>query len=463
MLKKIPKTLKLILVKKLKESEVSHYHSHSSNDGRRLFLINPVPSKNTSSVKLHDLYRYHYNNYNEEELYYEFIQNTGFKIRLNYNTYRYRNYTSMPTIEVYHEKFKDLPYQPIIYINYTQLLNLLGRYGGNLGANGEFPGTYKIEIVTTGHYPIYEFICEDNMDHRSLVSSKYGELLETVKRTSTWIPGNVYVLSNRDVVLYLGSAKNIKYRKRYYTYSNEIINLFSTDFYSIDYLFGEDNSSVPYTVSANNSLVVRLFNYRTNTEDFSYFFNPDLSRIVSVKDFISTFIRDLLIDNKSDLGFIKLGDKTKQLAAIDLGKLVNFSSDFYKDNVLEDIINELSYNIENNKIVVNDKTKGIFLSEYFIKLNELPQIKYESLKFVLQSYKYLFDFYAEKYPSISHSNVEDVIKSVINYTPGDCSDWRSGSLTKFSKNFKTLLDGDSRFGEVDKDALKNIIIEIYDK
>ena len=56
MLSKIPKTLKVGLVKKLSNSD-SEYVRYS-NEGKRLFLINPIPKKEASNSKTKSVFYY---------------------------------------------------------------------------------------------------------------------------------------------------------------------------------------------------------------------------------------------------------------------------------------------------------------------------------------------------------------------------------------------------------------------
>ena len=209
MLSKIPKTLKVGLIKNLKRED-NNYIKYS-NEGKKMFLINPVPKKEASTNKLRSIFSYHYGHkYAWDEMTFVEIPNSGFKLKINYLSYGWRCYTPMPSIEIYHDSFKELSYQPYINISYRQLMDILTSCGGKLNPNGEFPGTFKIKVGTTGHYPCYDLVKEDNYDHLDQLSIKYGELLETSRRTRNWIPGNIYVLSDREVVLYLGKAKNIK-------------------------------------------------------------------------------------------------------------------------------------------------------------------------------------------------------------------------------------------------------------
>lgn len=463
MLSKIPKTLQIELVKEVstKHPEYIRY----SNEGKMLFLINPLPKKEASSLKKRSIIIYHHgNNYNHDEIAFTDIPNTGFKLKINYHTQGWRNYSTMPCIEIYHEKFKDLSYQPCINITYDHLRELLMMCEGKLELNGEFPGTFKIKIGTTGRYPNYYFIKESGNYYHYLdsLSIKYGELLETTKKTSKWIPGHTYVLSDRQVVLYIGRAKNIRSDVRhYYDCSTTLTKLFASN--DLRGSLGLSTKNAFY--SENNALVIRLFSHYTDEKVLSDFLDPESGTIITMEKFISEFIKNMNVSDSFGIYYLKLGEKNKCPKAIDLGKMVNFCQDFYKDDIINDLVLELNHKIDCGKLDFNDKTKYMFYSDWFCdKISADVQLKDSIFKQFIESSHYLMEYHLDKYSSkTDESTMDRLINSILGYSKGESCDWRDTSLIRFAEDIKTILEGKTVFGEISKEYLKDTIRNKYIK
>lgn len=456
MLSKIPKTLQVDLIR---EDRIRYPNFISySNEGKMLSLINPLPKKEASDLKKRSIITYHYsNNYVQDDIVFTDIPNTGFKLKMNYHTYGWRGYSVMPSIEVYHEKFKDLSYQPYINISYNHLMELMIMCGGKLEPNGEFPGTFKIRVCTTGCYPNYTFIKESDINYHCLdrLSIKYGELLETTNKTSKWIPGHIYVLSDRQVVIYLGRAKNIRADIRYREYSTSMTKLFASN----DLRSSLGLSSKNNYYSENNALVIKLFSHYSEEKISLEFLSSDTGTTVTMERFVSKFIKDINICDSFGIYYLKLGEKNKCPKAIDLGKIVNFNQDFYKDDIINDLVQEINHKIDCGKLNFNENTKYMFYSDWFSsKISTDAYIKDSMLKQFFISYDYLLDYHMSKYSSkTDDSTIDKVINSILNYSKGEAGDWKDNSLVKFASDVKTILDGKSVFGEISKEYLKNTI------
>lgn len=134
------------------------------------------------------------------------VNNSGFKVRLT--PHMYRGYL---LLELIHPEFDNLNYQPSI-ICYS-LPTCLSKSGGYLN-NWEFPGTYKLNIVSLGFNQKYELISESGEDSYTEMSIKIGEVLNSkIKRSSKLEPGYFYCLNNRDLFLCLGKISNAKVYK----------------------------------------------------------------------------------------------------------------------------------------------------------------------------------------------------------------------------------------------------------
>ena len=451
MLSKIPKTFKIGLINKVVDSST---YTKYSNNGKRLFRINPIPKKEATPTKLRSITEYHYHDYKDTIKYID-VLNTGFTIKLNTSNYDWRYYNSLPIIELYHDKFKDLPYQPYISISYHHLLQLLSTVEGKLLEGAEFPGTFKIKVVSTGHYPIYFLVNENCPKDLDKLSIRYGNLLETVNRTSKWIPGHMYVLSDRSVLLYVGKIKDIVVeRSSYYNYSTTLYNLFDA---TCSNLFSDSSKK---SISENNALVIRLYKY--NSEDYSHVLNPDLSKLVDMKSFIDNFFNKKVIGDEVNLMYLKLKDNHFPLAT-DFGKLVNFSSEFFEDDLLPMFIERVENKVKSGKIQYEENTKDLYFSPWIRQyIQVLPSVSSSILKEILASNKYLIDEHVSGFPLGIKGAETELLNSIINYKKGDSRSWKDSALFKFSEDIKKLLNGDNPvFGKIERDILINMLSELY--
>jgi hypothetical protein len=180
--------------------------------------------------------------------------------------------------------------------------------------------------------------------------------------------------------------------------------------------------------------------------------------------FITEYINSILVTDNFEIGFIKLGENNKLPRAINLGKLVNFSQDFHKDDITEDLIQELNYKMNCGKLNFNEKTKYMYYSEWFCsRISVTGKLKTLVLKEFIKSYKYLLDYHTSRQLTVDASTIDKIIESILNYKKGDSTDWKDGSLANFASNMKNILTGTTVYGEVNKDEIKKLILEEYDK
>jgi hypothetical protein len=464
MLYRIPKTLKIGLLSSEKFIEERYFGHTYSITGKKLFCINPLPKKEATGTKRDAINYYHYQNI-KDNIHYVDVPNTGFRLRLNLAHRGYRNYSPMPIIELLHDSFDKLSYQPYITIEHHHLMELLSLVNGNLN-NTEFPGTYKLRIISTGRYPTYFFIKEDSLNHLDILSTKYGELAETVKRTSKWIPGYVYTLPDRTTVLYIGKAKNL-IKSSYCDYSTTLYGLFnfdSNDLIADDYL-GKTRRSI----NENNAIVINLYR---NTQDYSDLLNPCLDPI-DMKTFASNFIEDYCANDSGRknkyLSFYRVIDG-KLPRAHCLGKMLNLNSEFSENDILPSFIEDLETFIRNK--INNEglsslyKLEGLLCSPWLNHLvAEDDSIKYELISrlFSSENNKYIINYHTSKFKNNNYAKpvlAAKVIDSMLNYVSGTDSTWKNNGLVNFTTNLKNLLNNNTRFGNVDKDVIYNIISQL---
>lgn len=297
-LSNIPKTLTVALIdsKDFIDFGKKEGFVPSSNEGKTLVEIKPVPSKfQLKNVRLrHEQYRLgsNYSNSNEKKLkvFNKVVNNSGFKLRLNMTSYVYRYYNYMVRLEILHPDFDKLSYQPFIDIPYSYFLECLKQCDGVLGKYCELPGTWKIEIIKTGEYPYYNFYLEgeENISYFRSLSIEYGKRLEEIGKTSKWIPGHMYVNNSKEVFIYLGDVLNacIARRSNYRTEIRHVFEVTGSIQAEIYKDTGKYNQSY-YKYPTPTKLVMRM-----NEENLNIYLSLFKQKTVSFNDIISILYRN---------------------------------------------------------------------------------------------------------------------------------------------------------------------------
>ena len=272
------------------------------------------------------------------------INNSGFRVKLTPH-----RYYGSPLLELIHPEFDNLSYQPSITC--YSLFECLSKSGGYLN-NWEFPGTYKLGIVSLGYNQKYELISESGEDSYTEFSIKIGEVLSyKIKKSSNLEPGYFYCLNNRDLFLCLGKVDKPKVYKSF-PKSKSTVSTPDLLFESLGY-YETVESSIE-----SGYLIIPIRN--TEIRDYLKFF---IGKTVTLYELISNIpynIAEPLIFHR----WLCMGCINKVPASKVLEERINIET-LTQEDILETSKSAVLSMIKNKKISFNDDTFSAFA--YFAK------------------------------------------------------------------------------------------------
>lgn len=211
-------------------------------------------------------------------------------------------------------------------------------------------------------------VVEDNSNSEFINAKKVGKLLSTEKLTSKWIPGHLYLLKNREKVLYLGNIKNV-ISKGYWDWKNTYLfaNVINEFYLNCD------------SVDSENLLTITIL---INPEDYigstsnQIQFNIDTYKGWNFSNFLREYLSNKIIPNNYYESSFTILPKSKP--AVDLGEYIEvIDSDI--TTIFKSIINfMISDLIVDNRIeseIRNNATLKYFLSAVPELINENQTIK----------------------------------------------------------------------------------------
>ncbi len=441
-MKNIPKEFLVKVLKTIYQDNISlPFHNISSN-GKPIVVIDLFDWRFSNQARInHQLDRYTLQRFggtvNSSDLIKRKISNSGFKISLFPGFHR-----AGTLLELTHEDFSDLDYQPAILVN--NLSDCLKKSIGCLD-NWKFPGNYKIEIINQGYYHNYSIINEELINNPVIdLSIKIADSLSLgskKRRNSELTPGYFYCLNNREAFLCLGKIKNTTVYRNGYGYKSPL------SIYNLGRLFES-----PYTLFFNDKkekeviesgyLILRI----TTEETIDYLLNYE-RKPVNLYQLIYNMPKEILMRSLSY--FSDIGCIDKLLATkIDGRQAILLEP---TENPVETVKDVISYLLKSKdiRLDVSVDTLSVYLcfeelidEEIFEKILTTIAKRYDYLITSLKNLS-MFGSDSEKLVDFIYDTDEE-IKSIGNYLGQQLSSLRSFCQGNHGYKLKPLTKDDLR-------------------
>lgn len=429
-MKNIPKDLFCFLIKKEDINSIITYNYYSKT-GKPIILTRFIDGrlyKSGDNSKVRSLKYYQKLNYrgsirgdvenNKVDFLGLKLPNSGFKLRLN------NFFNGVFIIELIHDSFNDLFYQPAVYLNAYKFTKLMNSCNGFM-EDSILLGNYIMELITNRDVSFINDVEDRNIPINNL-SIEIGNTLSITKRKTTdLIPGHFYCFDNKDIVLCIDNLQNIDGYFNHRRYSKSMpYSYFINDFtstYSINVLSG-------YLVVPINCLSDNIINY------FLKLRGKVVDRHYLINYIIQLFLNNDYYSSHPILGIFIKRDFSP---AADIGNPINivYSTSLNTQEIIHDIIWSNLANMSKK----DDLFIKSFLAVYDIsgKDNKFRTLFLDSL---INHYSYTFGFFSAKH---STNRFEDFKKMCLGSLGKLNID--SKSLDYFQKRavniIKSLVDG----------------------
>ena len=209
-------------------------------------------------------------------------------------------------------------------------------------------------------------VVEDNSNSEFINAKKVGKLLSTEKLTSKWIPGHLYLLKNREKVLYLGNIKNV-ISKGYWDWKNtylfaNVINEFYLNCNNMD--------------SENLLTITKLINPEAYIGSTPIKFNIDTYKGWDISNFLREYLCNKIIPNNHYESSFTIIPNSKP--AVDLGEYVKvIDSDITTTfkSIVNFMISDLIVDDRIESELCKNETLKYFISAVPELINENQTIK----------------------------------------------------------------------------------------